>query len=109
MKENHRSAKITVDLFNQLSRYVKRKTITRKPIYLNEFGRHGQICLFLNAYYPGINLQSNAEASGKWSLTPLVNYHFANLNLNEEPVVILSSGIEKRARNLSGRYLDIQY
>jgi hypothetical protein len=73
---------------------VRSRILTRKPIYRNESGRHGQVCLFLNAYYPGIQLQANEKVLERriWSLTPLVNYHFAVLDLKEEPMQIFSSG-----------------
>jgi hypothetical protein len=84
---------LSSDLLNSLTKYVMDKVVARKAIFKNEFGRHGQICLFLNAYYPGISMNmESSESSEVWSLSPLVNFHFANLNVNGNPCVIFSSG-----------------
>ena len=42
-----------------------------KSIFKNKFGRHGQICLFLNMSY--------AYAKKNQNYTPLINHHFAQL------------------------------
>jgi uridine kinase len=75
------NSEITINFIDSLLNFVNKYVLHRKPIHKNEAG------LFLNACYEA---DQNLEML---SLNPLVNFHFAILDLNEQPTQISTSGL----------------